>query len=328
MKYQDLKTVITSQFSKTNGITYLILGKPGGGKSALCRDVGNTLGFENIIEFNASLRDPVDLLGTPRNDSEVTTWKPPAEIKALETGRNLLILEELTDANAAMQNALCGLIYDRRIGNVHLSSDTYILASGNRTQDKSGANKLSTKLGNRVRIKEFDENIDDWCSWALEAGIDPVMIQFLRFKPNLLSDFDPNRSKNPTPRAWARANEVPADLPTDLYFDEIASDVGEGAAAEYTGFRRIYENLPNVDVLLMNPAKAEVPSDPAVLYALTGALAHRATKDNFDRVYEYVSRLPKDFGVMLINDAVKLKPEVKTTKAFVKWAVENANVLL
>lgn len=328
MKYQDLKTVITEQFAQTNEVAYLILGKPGGGKSALCLDVGRTMGFDHVFEFNASLRDPVDLLGTPRNDTEVTQWKPPADIKRLEKGRNLLVLEELTDSNAAMQNALCGLIYDRRIGEVHLSPDTYIIASGNRTQDKSGANKLSTKLGNRVRIKEFDENIDDWCSWALDAGIDPVMIQFLRFKPNLLSDFDPNRSINPTPRAWARANKVPVKLPTDLYFDEIASDVGEGAAAEFTGFRRIYENLPNVDALLLNPAKAEVPSDPAVLYAITGAVAHRATKDNFDRVYEYVSRLPKDFGVMLINDAVKLKPEVKTTKAFVKWAVENANVLL
>lgn len=328
MKYQDLKTQITSQFNVSNDVAYLILGKPGGGKSALCRDIGAEMGFDAVFEFNASLRDPVDLLGTPRNDTDVTHWKPPAEIKALETGRNLLVLEELTDANAAMQNALCGLIYDRRIGEVHLSPDTYIIASGNRSQDKSGANKLSTKLGNRVRIKEFDENIDDWCSWALDAGIDPVLIQFLRFKPNLLSDFDPNRSINPTPRAWARANKIPANLPTDLYFDEVASDVGEGAAAEFTGFRRIYENLPNVDVLLMNPSKADVPTDPAVLYALTGAIAHRATKDNFDRVHEYTTKLPADFQVMLINDVVKMQPSVKTTKAFVQWAVANANVLL
>lgn len=328
MKYQDLKTAITSQFSRTNKITYLLLGKPGGGKSALCRDIGSTLGFDRIVEFNASLRDPVDLLGTPRNDGEVTTWKPPVEMKQLETGRNLLILEELTDANASMQNALCGLIYDRRIGEVHLSCDTYILASGNRSQDKSGANKLSTKLGNRVRIKEFDENIDDWCTWALDAGIDPVQIQFLRFKPNLLSDFDPNRSINPTPRAWERVAQTPTDLPTALYFDEVASDVGEGAASEFTAFRKIYENLPNVDALMLNPSKAEVPTDPAVLYALTGAIAHRVSKDNFDRVGEYVSKLPKDFGVMLVNDAMKLCPAIKTTKAFTAWAIANANVLL
>ena len=55
---------------------------------------------------------------------------------------------------------------------------------------------------------------------------------------------------------------------------------------------------------------------------------HITTKDNFDRVHEYTARLPADFQVMLINDAVKLKPEIKTTKAFVQWAVANANVLL
>ena len=78
----------------------------------------------------------------------------------------------------------------------------------------------------------------------------------------------------------------------------------------------------------MNPAKADVPSDPAVLYALTGALAHRTTKDNFDRVYEYIDRLAPEFGVMCVSDAIKLHPEIKTTKAFVGWAVKNANVMM
>jgi hypothetical protein len=123
-------------------------------------------------------------------------------------------------------------------------------------------------------------------------------------------------------------NEVNASLPSDLYFGNIAGLVGEGAAAEYTGFKRIFENLPNIDGIIMNPAKAEVPKDMAVLYALTGALAHRVSVDNIDRVSEYIDRMPQDFQVMCMLDAQTLAPKIRNTKAYVQWTVKNANVLM
>ena len=327
MRYSDIKLSITSQFNRTNRVVPYIEGAPGGGKSALAKDIGNTLGFERVEMFYASLRDPVDLLGTPRNDDDATRWIPPEELLQLKTGRNLLILDELSDAATPMQNALCGLIYEGKINSLRLSDQTYIIATGNRTKDKSGANRVVSKLRGRVRTFEYTENIDDWSDWALNSGIDPVLIQFLRFRPNLLCAFDPDKI-SPTPRNWERVNMIDSGLPTNVYFENIAGDVGEGAAAEYTGFRRIWENLPNIDALLLSPATADVPTDPAVLYALTGALAHRVSKDNFDRVSEYVSRLKPEFQVMCVSDAMKLRPEIKQTKAFVKWAVENSNVMI
>ena len=327
MKFSDIKLSVITQFNKTNEVVPYLEGAPGGGKSALAKQVGRDLGFDHVELFFASLRDPVDLLGTPHTDGDVTRWRPPEELMCLSQGRNLLILDELSDATTPMQNALCGLILDRRVGRLHLSPQTYIIATGNRTKDKSGANRIVSKLRGRVRTFEYTENIDDWSEWALDNNIDPVLIQFLRFRPNLLSDFDPDKIC-PTPRNWERVSQIDTQLPTDIYFANVAGDVGEGAAAEYTGFRRIYEGLPNIDALLMNPAKADVPTDPAVLYALTGALAHRVSKDNFDRVSEYVARLAPEFQVMCVSDAMKLAPEIKTTKAFVAWAVKNSNVMI
>lgn len=328
MKYSDIKLSIIEQFKVDNSVVPYIEGKPGGGKSALAMEIGRELGFDNVVQFFASLRDPVDLLGTPAPDNEVTRWRPPAELMVLSKGRNLLILEELPDSGMQMQNALCGLVHDKHVGSLHLSSETHIIATGNRTQDKSGANRLASKLYGRVRLFEYTENVDDFSNWALDAGIDPVLIQFLRFRPDLLSDFDPNRKANPTPRTWVRASKTPTSLPTNVYFNNIAGDVGEGAAAEYTGFRKVYEALPNIDGILMNPSKADVPNEPAVLYALTGALAHRTSKDNFDRVSEYVSRMPAEFQVMCVSDAMKLHPDIKNTKAFIAWAVKNSSVML
>lgn len=79
MRYSQLKTVITAQFSSTNRVSYLMLGKPGGGKSALCRDIVHSLGGteDNTVEFNASTRDPVDVLGTPTTRGTARTGSHP-----------------------------------------------------------------------------------------------------------------------------------------------------------------------------------------------------------------------------------------------------------
>lgn len=331
MKYANIKTSIVEQFKVPNGnkIVPFILGAPGGGKSACARDVMEQLNLDRVVEFTASLRDPVDVMGTPNNrDQEYTKWVPPEEFYNLQTGRVGLILEELSDAPIPMQNALCGVVYDRRAGAINLSKNLFIIATGNRTEDKSGANRITSKLANRTRRFDFVENIDDWTAWALDNDMNEVLIQFLRFRPNLLSDFDANRFANPTPRSWERVNLIPASLPDQLFFDNCAGEVGEGASAEYTGFKRIYEALPNMDALLLDPKGADVPSDPAVLYAITGALARKATKDNFDRVTAYTSRLTPEFGVMCVKDAIKLQPTIKTSRSFIEWATKNAEVLM
>ena len=330
MRYSNIKTSIVEQFKAPGGnkVVPFILGAPGGGKSACARDIVAELGVETVVEFTASLRDPVDVLGTPNNTGEFTRWVPPEEFYNLRSGRAALILEELSDAPIPMQNALCGVIYDRRAGNLQLSPDLFIIATGNRTEDKSGANRITSKLANRTRRFDFQENIDDWTEWALDNDMDPVLIQFLRFRPGLLSDFDANRFANPTPRAWERVNLIPSTLDNGLFFDNVSGEVGEGAAAEYTGFRRIYMSLPDVDSILLDPAGADVPQDPATLYALTGALARKSTKDNFDRVSKYLSRMSPEFNVMATKDAIKLQPTIKHSRAFVEWASKNAEVLM
>lgn len=334
MRYSNIKTSILEQFKapRGNAIVPFILGAPGGGKSACAREIIAELGIEpdKVIEFTASLRDPVDVLGTPNNAGEYTRWVPPEEFYKLRQGqgRTALILEELSDAPIAMQNALCGVIYDKKAGNLRLSDSMFIIATGNQTEHKSGANRITSKLANRTRRFDFQENIEDFTVWALDNNIDEVLIQFLRFRPALLSDFDPNRFANPTPRSWERVSLIPASLDSGLFFDNCAGEVGEGAAAEYTGFRRIYHALPDIDGILLDPANAAVPQDPATIYALTGALARKATKDNFDRVQRYLSRLSPEFNVMATKDAIKLQPSIQHTRAFVEWATKNAEVLM
>lgn len=338
MRFQDAFTSMIEQFKVNPRITFLLMGPPGCGKTACARAVIKALGGNesNTAEVIASLHEPVDVNGTPRNvDQPYTSWVPPASFYKLRHGREgdargepcFLLLDEMTDAMTQMQNALCRVIYDNIAGDLRLSDHCIKIATGNRTEDKSGAQRLTTKLANRVRVINFDFNLDDWVSWAIDAGIRPDVIQFLRFRPDLAMDFDPMRITNPTARAWERVSDIPDTLRPEVYYENVCGEVGEGAAAEFTGFQRIYKSIPNIDEILRDPKGAPVPEPGATMFALVGALARRATKDNFDAIYEYTQRLPSDFSVMLVQDAQRYCPEIKDTRAFVKWASDNVRVM-
>lgn len=344
MRYRDLKSSILTQFlaphTPGHRVVPLILGQPGGGKSACAADIAQTLlpdAPDRVLAFNASLRDPVDILGTPSNRGDYTRWSPPEEFWHLRqgTGPAVLILEELSDCPVPMQNALCSVIYDRRAGQLPLTETLYILATGNRTEDKSGATRLTTKLANRCRVLAFTESLDDWVDWAIGQGLQPWLIQFLRFRPALLaSTFDPNRSVNATPRSWERVSYVPEALFHQnelVYLEHLAGEVGEGPASEALAFLKVHQSLPRLDDVLAAPDTFPVPSAPDVRYALCGALANRAAKDTscVQPMVTYTKRFPKEFAVMTMTDALRANRKgVTSAPGFSEWVSAHGDMFI
>lgn len=333
MKFSDLKKTILAQFMVPGGnrIVPFIEGKPGGGKSACAREIVAELkkqfniADQQIIEFNPSLRDPVDVLGIPFKHESGThnVWLPPEEFYNLREGVGYcaLIIEELTDAPMSMQNPMCRIILDRWAGSVKLSDKLFIIATGNRVEDKSGASRMSTKLGNRLRCLPFDENLDDWIVWARENKIDEVLIKFLQFQPKLLSDFDPTRKTNPTPRSWASVSLIPefessGKAKERLFQEVVAGDVGEGAAAAYCAFRKMYLNLPNFNDLLANPKTYPVPQELSVRWATVMKLVDLIASDTCsqgaaDAALTYIGRVPSDMQAMAVRELFRGQGKTK-----------------
>lgn len=260
-----------------------------------------------------------------------TYWNPPAELAKLSEGDWLLIIDELPQAVPMMQNALAGLMLDRFVGDLRLSPGVRIVATGNRTEDKAGANRIVSQLGNRVAHLQLDVHLDDWCMWALQNDVDPLLVAFMRFRPNFLHDFNPDRLSNATPRSWEMVSRS-VDfnlLPRDAALELVGGLVSEGIGAEYVAYRDIASKMPNPDAVLMDPESAPVPNELGVLYALATALATRATAENFDRVMRYMERVPqRDMGVMVVKTAKELCPAVCGSKAFVTWATKNADIFV
>jgi hypothetical protein len=203
-----------------------------------------------------------------------------------------------------------------------------VVSTGNRQSDRAGATRTLSHLANRETSIELETDLNDSTKWMIDHGVRPEVVSFLRFRPNLLHDFDPQRDANPSPRMWVEGiSNILGVVPSEAEYECFKGAVGEGPSAEFVGYLRIFRKLPNPDAILMNPNTADVPTDPATLYALSGALSHRATDGNFERVCTYSERMPPEFSVLTISSAVRKNPDLCNTQAFTKWSIEHQDVL-
>lgn len=306
-------------------------GAPGVGKSQVVAQVAASQGFA-LRDIRAVLLDPVDLRGLPRVQEGRAVWCPPAFLpSAGDPDRGILFLDELNAAPPLVQAACYQLILDRAIGEYRLPDGWVIVAAGNREKDRAVAYRMPSALANRMVHLDFETSLDDWLHWAQGAGIRPEVCAFLRFRPKLLHDFDPQTTDKAfaSPRSWEFVSRV-LDAGPDraVEYELYQGTVGAGAAAEFMGFLAVWRDLPSVDVILEQPETALVPENPAALYATCEALSLRAHADTMDALAVYAARLPAEFGVLLMRDAVCQNPDVVHTPGFTRWAQQNADVLI
>lgn len=314
-------------------IPVFLWGPPGCGKSDVVKQLGEKLNM-TVFDNRASQMEPPDVRGMPYIYEGKMHWAPPSLLPSSDgsDGPSIVFLDELPQGSDSVQTALFQLCRDRRIGAYKLPQDAIIIAAGNRTTDRSGAKRVLQALNNRFLHLNFDVDLDDWSQWALESGkISPAVLAFIRFRPGLLMDFEPDKREFPTPRTWEYVSTYmgyEATTDEDTEFESISGLVGEGAASEFTGFLRIWRNLPNIDGIIIDPKKSPVPDDPATLFAVATALANRASEENFGHILTYANRMPPDYQVILIKDSMARNGALGSTKEFNEWAIKNHDVLV
>ncbi len=329
---QSLETLIEIQQPS------FLWGPPGVGKSQVVAQTAKALGLD-LIDVRAVLLDPVDLRGipriTPQGDAQ---WCAPSFLP--REGEGVLFLDELNAAPPLVQAACYQLVLDRRIGEYELPPGWTVIAAGNREQDRAVAHRMPSALSNRFVHLEFEVDAPDWNVWATAAGLPLEVTAFIRFRPALLHAFDPDRDDKafPSPRSWefvsrlvlAHQNQL-RDMEgqgRSLFREMVAGTVGPGAAAEFMGFLKVWQNLPELGTILNDPEGTAVPEDPAMLFALGELLGRSMTLENATPIMVYAARLPVEFSVLLMREAVRRDNALVNSPAFAQWARDNAEVLV
>jgi hypothetical protein len=327
MKLSKIKSTLTKVYGGSKQ-PVMLWGPPGVAKSSITKEAATELGIE-CIDLRLSLLEPIDLRGFPVVDKGKVVWALPSFLPT--KGKGILFLDEIVQANPSMQAAASQLILDRRIGDYVLPDGWMVVAAGNRKSDRASTSAMPSHIANRFVHLNVEVSVEEWIAWATKAGIDMRVIAYIKWRGvQMLHHFDPQQKGEAfcSPRSWEFVSKMLQAGIDDI--ESLQGCVGEKAGTEFSGFLRIFEKLPSIDNLLLNPMQAELPGDPAVLFALTTTLVHRVDKDNLSNISKFFGRLTDaqrpEFAVIALKEVAAKKPQLTNTRAYTEWAAAMSHI--
>ncbi|MCU7958998.1 MAG: MoxR family ATPase [gamma proteobacterium symbiont of Bathyaustriella thionipta] len=345
MRPLQLSSILEKEFnSMASGhhTPVMLWGPPGVGKSQLITQIGEQHQVE-VIDIRLSQMEPSDLRGIPFRVDDKVEWAIPSMLP--DSGRHgaqgILFLDELTSAPPSVSAAAYQLILDRKLGAYQIPPGWAIFAAGNRQGDRGVTYTMPAPLANRFSHFEFETHLDDWVAWAYAHHIDERVIAFLRFRPELLFDFDPahNPVAFPSPRSWEFAHRALQKFQphSNLLQGALQACVGPAAGVELNAFVGSLDQMPDLDAILRGE-EVPVPTEIDLQYAVAAALVGRAIKAReqadeaniLGHILNYAGRFPqREMGVMLVSDMHRAIGQALFEVAeFSDWAQSISDVML
>ena len=325
----QLTTLLTAAIPAR--LPVLVTGAPGIGKTDIAESTAAALGFDLLVSHPV-VSDPTDFKGLPfaNGASTEATFLPFGDLStAINATRPLVwFFDDLGQAPQSVQSACMQLFLARRINGHRISDHVTFVGATNRRTDRAGVSGILEPVKSRfASIVELVPDLDAWCQWAFGAGIPSTLIAFLRFRPDLLSLFTAtaDMTNSPMPRTWSNLAKLETlQLPQQVELAAMSGAVGDGPAAEYLAFRRMFQSLTSVEAILLDPAGVTLPTAPNELFAVCTALASKATPENLSRIGTYARRLLDasrgEFSALLMRDCIRRNPKLQHTDAFIRIA--------
>jgi MoxR-like ATPase len=344
MRPSHLITILDREFLSVaagHHTPVMLWGPPGVGKSQMVAQVAAKHGAP-VVDIRLSQMEPSDLRGIPYRVEGRVEWAPPSMLPhAGDPPQGILFLDEINAAPPSVSAAAYQLILDRRLGDYRVPEGWAIFAAGNRQGDRGVTYTMPAPLANRFSHFEVETHLDDWVAWAYQAGIDERLIAFLRFRPELLFDFDPaaNPVAFPSPRSWEFAHRALQKFGEEesLLLDTLKACVGPAAGIELHAFVANLERMPDLDAIVLGEEVA-APQEIDLQYAVASALVGRAVrakgsidaKSVYGNILDYAAKLPlREMGIMLVSDMHRaIGQELFGVPQFGKWANAVADLML
>lgn len=316
MKIEEIVKNIENLCKIKNCPPLYLQGPSGIGKTAAIRLAAKNMGIECKI-INLTSCEAVDLRGLPRVKNGATTWASPLP----KTGKGILVLDELSSAPRDVQIAAHHILQSEPGSDVGIGDGWYVVATGNRSIDKTVYYSMGAPLRNRLVIIDAETDIEKWQLWAENNSVSREVRSFLRFKPGLFfTDEPPNVGAFPSPRAWVNASRILQLNNHEL----ICGAIGEGAAIEFRAYLNLYKELPSIDEIVAFPSTSKVPENLGVKFAAIELAASWSCINGRD-LMAYVGRFPNEFVAMYIYK-IRDKVKLKSCPDIVFWLEKNSEL--
>lgn len=255
----EAKAIITSMAHRQS---VLLLSAPGVGKSDAVRQAAEAEGLPCTSLLGTQIA-PEDVSGIPRIVGERSVFCPPRILLPENPAPFCLFLDELPACSPDIQKAFYSLLLERRIGEHRLPEGTWVVAAGNRVEDKALVRSLSTALINRVVILQVSVDVNEWVLWAKSHGVREEIIAYILFNRDALQRSIPDVPMPfSTPRAWAQLSqaldllEKKGQLNDKLQEVLAYGTVSAQDAAAFTVYHQMRQRqLPSLAEIIRDPSK-------------------------------------------------------------------------
>jgi len=312
--------------------TVMLQGQPGVGKTAVMHALAKLFPEHIPAYIDCATLDLGDL-GMPVVDREamVTHYAPNARFH-IRTDSNrpvLLNLDELSKAPRPVLNMLLPLPEERRVGDRRLPAGSIVYGTGNLITDGVGDNLPAHAYSRLIPVDFRNPTTDEWLGWAVEAGIDPLIMLYVRETPQVFERYDElgtgkTRRTNPRifdplagqvraytcPRTFAKASNIVKvrEQIGDAFLPALAGAIGEVAAQEINALVHMSASVPTRAAIAASPDKCKLPQSAAAAAYLAYVLASADAPDHLPAYIAYVGRWTDE-------EAVTLFAEVLTARA-------------
>jgi hypothetical protein len=314
----EVQSALAKILSKGIKHSVFMWGPPGIGKSSIVKKIAKDSDMQ-LIDLRISQLAPTDLRGLPYVEDGRAKFAPPTFLPTEGTG--ILFVDEFNMASPSMMGIAQQLILDRQVGDYVVPDGWFIIAAGNRTEDRAAVSQMPAPVANRFIHFNVEADLPSWKEYAISQGVNEQIVSFLNFRPQLLFDFNKNATAWPSPRSWEFAGSL-LDIGV-----EVDAAVGGGTAAEFYAYQSIYSRLPDVDSILSG-GSVEVPKEPSLMYAVCGALVSRAKSSQafFNGAKWLIGATTEDYVGLFMSDAMVAMKANNLQGGFVKLVAKDPQI--
>jgi dynein-related subfamily AAA family protein len=294
----------------------LLLSPPGLGKSEAVAQAAADAGLPCRSLLGTQIA-PEDVSGIPRIVGERSVFCPPRVLLPESPEPFCLFLDELPACAPDVQKSFYSLLLERRLGEHALPKGTWVVAAGNRVEDRALVRGMSSALVNRVVILNIRSDLKEWLGWAATHGVRSEILAFMVFMPAALLRTVPTEPRPfSTPRAWASlsraldladaAGILDASIRRALAFGRISPE--DAAVFCVMAENRIDELRPVIDYVNVTSL---LPADDAARWFVLSRVREAAATGALDdiapaQIRAFLMALPREHRFALLVGAVEV----------------------